>query len=142
MKTFAHLGAISPVMAGDGRKIDQTKHPAIKRNGLRIIVSYFGIFAGILILTSCITPGHTSAGYPAIQVLPVLPGETGYHLDDDNYKLALYEGIPASLFVSDARGHYLSRTAFIEAGEIRDAKKNQLPAFAPTPAPVKPATKL
>lgn len=101
------------------------------------VIAASSILAACLLLCSCATPIRTQADYPAIQVLPVLPGEAGYHLDSDNYQLALYEGIPASLFVADARGHYLSRAAFIEASEIRAAKRNPLPAFVPTSA-IKP----
>jgi hypothetical protein len=78
-------------------------------------------------LSGCVTPPHSSAAYPAIHILPVLAGDKGYHLDDDNYQLAVFEGVPENLFVTDTRGHYLSREAFIEASEILDQKANPMP---------------
>jgi hypothetical protein len=92
-----------------------------------------------LMITDCATPSYVSAGYPALHLMPVLQGETVFHIDDANKEMAISEGIPASfLAIKDSRGWQLTREHEIMAADMIGVKRNpgiNYPLDYPTPVP-------
>ena len=75
-------------------------------------------------LSACVSLDLAHPTVARVHALPINPGDTIYHYDDENHATLLLEGIPATWFGHDNRGWTLTAQQAANAADLRDKLRN------------------
>ena len=76
-------------------------------------------------LSACVSLDLAHPAVARIHALPIHPGDTVYHYDDENHATLLLEGVPSTWFGHDSRGWTLTAQQAANAADLRDTLRNQ-----------------